>query len=226
MRFRGIAGAVVVALLVAAGVAFAARSPGSLYASALARAKAQRSVHYSATQTFAAKSLTIVGDAAVDRGVQHVTYREGGRVGHVTVRVVAGTAYVRGDAFTLENYMGIPPALATTWAGKWLSLVSTAPDFKTVAAAVRLASTLDELKMPPPYRSAGTRTVSGRRLVGITSSFRRAGHTVTETLYVDPARTLPVEQVGRSSGIAVTSTFSRWNEPVSVSPPASAIPIR
>lgn len=45
--------------------------------------------------------------------LQHVTYRKAGRSGHVTVRVVANTAYVRGDAFALENYMGIPPSVAT-----------------------------------------------------------------------------------------------------------------
>jgi hypothetical protein len=49
---------------------------------------------------------------------------------------------------------------------------------------------------------------------------------VTATLYVDAARSLPVEQVDRSGGITVKATFSRWNERVSVSPPASAIAIR
>lgn len=213
-------------LFLVAGVASGAVSPGRLFSSALAKARAQRSVHYVASQTFGGRVVRIVGDAAANRGVQHVTYRKGGRVGRVTVRVVANTAYVKGDAFTLENYMGIPPSSATTWAGKWLSLASSAPDYKTVAAAVRLASTLDELKMPRPLRRAGTLTLHGRRLVGIKSRFRRAGHTVSETLYVDVARSLPVEQVGSSSGIKVKSTFSRWNEPVSVSSPTSAIPIR
>jgi hypothetical protein len=226
VRSWGVAGAGVVALFLAAGVAFAAVSPGRLYSSALTKARAQRSVHYVASQSFAGKSVTITGDAAADRGVQQITYRKGGRVGHVTTRVIANTAYVRGDAFTLENYMGIPPSSATAWAGKWLSLASSAPDYKTVAAAVRLLSTIDELKMPPPYRSAGTLTVNGRRLVGVKSSFRRAGHTVSETLYIDTQRSLPVEQIGSSSGITVKSTFSRWHEAVSVSPPASAIPIR
>lgn len=223
---RVLAVAAAVTFFLAAGVAFAAVSPGRLYSSALAKARAQRSVHYVASQTFAGKSVTITGDAATDRGVQHVTYRKGGRIGHVTVRVVANTAYVRGDAFTLENYMGIPPSSATAWAGKWLSLASSAPDYNTVAAAVRLLSTLEELKMPPPYRNAGTLTVDGHRVVGIKSSFRRAGHTVSETLYVDRAHSLPVEQIGSSSGITVKSTFSRWNEAVSVSSPATATPIR
>lgn len=215
------------ALGLSGGVAVAAAvSPGRLYSSALAKARAQRSVHYVASQTFAGKSVTITGDAATDRGVQQIAYREGGRLGHVTVRVVANTAYVRGDAFTLENYMGIPPASATVWAGKWLSLASSAPDYKTVAAAVLLLSTLDELKMSPPYRRGGALTVNGRRLVGVKSSFRRAGRSVSETLYIDAGRSLPVEQIGGSSGIATKATFGRWDERMSVAAPTSAIPIR
>jgi hypothetical protein len=214
------------ALYLSVGVAAANVSPAGLVASTLAHAHAQRSVHYLASQTFSGLSVTIAGDAATDRGSQHITYRKGGRVGHVTVLVVANTAYVRGDAFTLANYMRIPPSAAARWAGKWLSLAPSAPDYKEVAAAVRLASTLDELKMPQPFHLAGTLTRHGRRLVGVQSRFQRAGHAVTETLYIDAARSLPVEQVGRSGAIRSRTTLSRWNEPVAVSPPASAIPVQ
>ena len=168
----------------------------------------------------------IAGDAATDRGTQEITYRKGGRVGHATVLVVANTAYVQGDAFTLTNYMGIPPSSAAAWAGRWLSLAQSAPDFTNVAAAVRLPSTLDELKMPPPFRRGGTLTRAGRHLVGVESRFRRAGQAVRETLYIDVAHSLPVEQIGRAGATSMRTMLSRWNEPVSVSPPASAIPIR
>lgn len=214
------------ALYVSVGVASADVSPARLVSSALAKAHAQRSVHYVASDTFSGMTVTITGDAATDRGSQHITYRKGGRVGHVTVLVVANTAYVRGDAFTLTNYMGIPASSASAWAGKWLSLAPSAPDFRNVARAVRLSSTLDELKMPPPFRRSGTVTRGGRRLVGIESRFHRAGHVVRETLYIDAARSLPVEQTGRDGAATMTTTLSRWNEPVSVSAPASAIAIR
>jgi len=223
---RVFAGAGAAALFLAAGVASAGVSPARLVSSALAKAHAQSSVHYLAAQTSSGTAVTIAGDAATDRGIQHITYRKGGRLGHVTVIVEANTAYIRGDAFTLANYMRIPASAATAWDGKWLSLASSAPDYKTVAAGVRLASTLDELKMPQPFRSVGALTRHGDRLVGIESHFQRAGHTVSETLYIDVARSLPAEQVGRSAGITLKATFSRWNERVSFSPPASAIPIR
>lgn len=183
-------------------------------------------MHYVSSQASSGIAVTITGDAATDRGIQQITYRKLGRVGHATVLVVAGTAYMRGDEFTLANYMRIPPSAAATWAGRWLSLAQSAPDFSAVAAAVRLGSTLDELKMPQPFRDIGTSTQQGRRVVGIESHFRRAGHAVSETLYIDLARSLPVEQFARSGGITFQAAFSRWNEAVSVSPPPSAIPIR
>lgn len=223
---RCLAGAAALAVLAGAVAASAAVSPAGLVSAALAKAHAQTSVHYVSSQASGGRAVTIVGDAATDRGVQHITFRVGGRVGHVTVLVVANTAYIRGDAFTLANYMGIPSATAAAWAGKWLSLARSAPGYPAVSAAVRLGSTLDEVKMPPPFREIGTSTRHGRRVVGIVSHFKHAGRTVTATLYVDAARSLPVEQVDRSGGITVKATFSRWNERVSVSPPASAIAIR
>lgn len=223
---RCLAGAAALAALVGVGGASAARPPSRLVSAALAKAHAQTSVHYVSSQASSGRAVTIVGDAATDRGIQHITYRRSGRAGHVTVLVVANIAYIRGDAFTLENYMGIPPSAAAAWAGKWLSLARSAPDYPTVSAAVRLGSMLDEVKMPPPFRELGTSTRHGRRVVGIVSRFRHAGRTVTATLYVDAARSLPVEQVDRSGGITVTATFSRWNERVTVSPLGSAIAIR
>jgi hypothetical protein len=222
---RIVAGAAA-ALSLGVGVASAGVSPDRLVASALAHARAQRSVHYVAAQTLPAVAVTIVGDAAADRGAQHITYRKAGRAGHVTVLVVADTAYVRGDEFTLANYMGIPPASAAAWSGKWLSLSSSAPDYKSVEEAVRLGSTIDELRMPSPLRLAATVTRGGRRLVGVESTFSRGGRAVRETLYIDEARSLPVEQVGRSGTTTARTTLSRWNEPVPVVPPAAAIPIR
>jgi hypothetical protein len=112
------------------------------------------------------------------------------------------------------------PASAASWPGRWLSLAHTTPDFATVAAAVRLSSTVDELKMPQPLRDVGTTTRGGRRVIGIQSQFVHAGHPVIETLYVTASGPpLPVAQVGRSGAIRLTVTFSRWNEAVSVSAP-------
>lgn len=168
---RLLAGVAAIALSVGVGAATAAVPPSRLVSSALAKAHAQRSVHYVSSQASSGMAVTIAGDAATDRGIQHITCRKGGRVGHVTVLVVATTAYLRGDEFTLTNYMRIPPSAAAAWAGKWLSLAQSAPDYAAVAAAVRLGSTLDELNMPQPFRDVGTSTQQGRLVVGIGVTF-------------------------------------------------------
>jgi len=219
--------AVLAAVFLVAASASAAESPAQLLSSALAVARAQRSVHYVTTQTSSGLAVSIVGDAAVDRGIQRIRYRKGPRVGHVTVLVAANVAYIRGDAFTLTNYMRIPVGTAAAYAGRWLSLTHTAPDFKPVAAAVRLRSTLDELKMPQPLRSIGPTTVRGRRVVGIQSRFSRAGHGVIETLYVSASGSpLPIEQLAHAGAIQLKAVFSAWNEPVDVSAPLGAVPIQ
>src|ERR1051325_20156 len=99
------------ALLVGAGPAFAAGSPSQ--SSIIAAVRAQRSFHYVAVSTGNGVQLSIVGDAARDRGVQRITYRRGGVSGHATVLVAANTAYIRGDAFTLRHYMSFAAAAAS-----------------------------------------------------------------------------------------------------------------
>jgi hypothetical protein len=226
MSSRLLAAAAAALLFLSVGVGSAGVSPSRLVASAFANAYAHRSVHYVSVQRSGRMELRFVGDAATDRGIQRITYRKGRRVGHVTVLVVANTAYVRGDMFTLVNYMRIPPSAAMRWSGKWLSLPASAPGYKAVAAGVRLRSTLDEMKMPGPFRDVGTSTRSGRRVVGVASHVRQAGRRVTEAIYVDPARSLPVEEDGVSGTTISRATLSRWNEPVSLSRPASAIRIQ
>lgn len=216
------------AVLLIAGPASATVSPGRLLSSALTAARGQRSVHYAVTQTYpgVTTGIVMVGDAAVDRGIQHITYRKAGRVGHVTVRVVANTAYIRGDAFTLTNYMGFSAGTAAGYAGRWLLLPHTASGFTTVAAGVRLGSTIDELKMPHALRLTGTTTLGGSRVVGVQTQFSQAGRQVTEQLYVRATGApLPVEQRTYAGTARVVVAFSGWNEPVHLSAPAHAVPI-
>jgi hypothetical protein len=228
MRLRSSSSAVVLAAAFGlATSAFAAVSPVQLFSSALAAAHAQRSVHYVMKQTSPGRTVTIVGDAAISSGIQQITYKKGAQAGHVTVLVVANTAYLRGDSFTLTNYMRFPADAATAYAGRWLVLAHTAPDFKTVAAAVRLGSMLDQLKMPQPLTSTGTTTVKGTHVIGLRSQFSRAGQQITETLYVPAAGSpLPVEQIAEGRTFQLKITLSDWNEPVDVSAPGGAIPIR
>jgi hypothetical protein len=195
-----------------------------LLAASLAAGKAQGSVHYIARARFGTQAVTIKGDAAVDRGRQQITFTKAGRVGHATVLVVNNTAYIKGDAFTLVNYMQISGTLAN----RWLSLAHTARGFTTVAEAVRLGSTLAELKMTAPLRIVPGRSVGGTRTIGISGKAPQGSLTVVATLYVRVGKSpLPVEQLSTESGGASDSvTFSRWKEKVTVVAPSAATPLQ
>lgn len=230
MRFSsfiglGVAAATLTAPLVAvAGSAATARTPATVLAASLAAGKAQGSVHYVARARFGSETVTIAGDAARDRGRQKITFTKSGRTGHATVLVVNNTAFIKGDAFTLTNYMQIQASLAN----RWLSLASTAQGFKTVAEAVRLGSTLDELKMTAPLRFVPGRSIAGTRTVGIRGRAPQGSLTAGATLYVEAGKTpLPVQQIStENSGASDSVMFNRWKEPVTVVAPVGATPLR
>jgi hypothetical protein len=222
---RGIA-AVAIAAGVVAATAAAAVSPAKLFSSMLAAGKAQRSVHYVSLVVSPTASVRIVGDAGVDRGRQQITYTKGGRSGHVTVLVVASTAYLRGDAFTLTNFLGFTAAAAASRAGQWLSYSPGDRGYTTVAAGVRLASAMNELRLPAPVTTVPKKLLHGRPVLGLRSSRTVSGQTVVDTVYVRAeGRPLPVAEVARQGQAHFTLTFSRWNEAVHVSAPSGATPI-
>ena len=207
-------------------LAVAAVTPAQLVSSSLKAARAQHSVHYVGTASVGNISSTTVGDAAADRGVQYVTYRAGGHTGHVTVRVVANTAYVKGDAFALTSYVGFSAAQAAKYAGKWVLIPQTSSAFKSVAQAVRLGSNIDELQLSPPFTKLGTSTMQGQRVIGIRGRETQNGITATATLYVRAAGTpLPVSEVATEGAIHASVVFSKWNERVAVTAPAGAVPL-
>jgi hypothetical protein len=220
--FRSVA-ALAGALWALAGPAAATVSPDQVVSSALVAARAQRSVHYVSTAVSSTVSVRMVGDAALDRGIQRITFRRGGRSGHVTVLVVADTAYVRGDAFALASYMGFSGAAATRFAGHWLKIPHTARSYPTVSAAVRLRSTLKEITVPRPRVTLPESVLNSRRVIGVRNTSMTSGHRLTRTLYVRAAGPrLPVAEVTREGGNRGSVTFSNWNHRVKVSAPTGA----
>jgi hypothetical protein len=209
-------------VLVAA--AAASVSPDQLMSSAVAAAHSQRSVHYVMTAVSPPKMrLRIVGDAALDRGIQQITYSRGAKSGHVTVLVVANTAYVRGDAFVLEH-MGFSRASARRVAGRWLKIPHTARRYAPIAEAVRLRSTIKQVTVPRPRVALAESVFNGQRVIGIRNTSMVSGQRVTRTLYVRASGLrVPVAEVERGHGGSLSVTFSKWRQPVTVSVPNGAI---
>ena len=184
----------------------ATATPTDVYHAALKSAAGQRSVHYVAASKLGGNTEVMVGDAAV-----------------VTVIVAANTAYVRGDRFTLQAYLGLTAGQASRFAGRWFFLKPPSGAYAVVAEAVRLQSFVAELRMPAPYTTAPATTIGGKHVTGVKSHEVVRGQRATIVLYVAAGSPLPVAQIGSGAAGKITTTLGPWNTPVAVSAPKGAV---
>ncbi|MGH3050810.1 MAG: hypothetical protein ACRDLK_11695, partial [Gaiellaceae bacterium] len=176
--------------------------------------------------TWTGHEIRMVGDVGKSAGTQRISYREGKKTGHVTVVVAHRMAYLRGDAFTLQNYMGFTAAQTSSYANRWIAIPSSDQAYGPVAAAVTLGSALDDLTPKGTLARVAPTTIGGRKVVGVRGTSVQSGKTVANTLYGRATgAALPVREVATSAGVRVVSVLSRWNERVSVSVPHGAVGI-
>jgi hypothetical protein len=208
-------------------VVSASLSPAVLVASIVAAARSEHSVHYVSAGAVGAVRIGIVGDAGVTRGIQRVTYRKGGTIGHVTAVVSSSGAYVRGDAFTLVNFMGFKATPAAKYAGVWIFIPHADRDYSTVAGGVTLPSTIAEFTVSQPLSSVPDTTIDGQQVVGVKGKPPAASQlTATATLYARATgKPLPVEEIASQSKTRLTVVFSKWDEAIQIATPKSAVPI-
>jgi hypothetical protein len=186
-------------------------SAAALLAAMLAAMHAQHSVHYVSTSTAKTTKVTIVADVGRTQGTQRITFMSRGKTGHVTVVVANGTAYFRGDAFTLHGFMGIPSASAQRYAGDWVRVAHNEREYASVAADVTLPSVQLGLVMTGAVQKVkgGIRDVAQGRTV---------------TVLLGKGR-LPTRQTGTGGGSTFVTAFSRWNESVHVAVPSKTVPV-
>jgi hypothetical protein len=204
----------------------ATTSPQAFRASVRAAALAQRSVHYVSVASLPQASVSMIGDAGRAQGMQRITFRKSGRTGHVTVLVSAHTAYVRGDAFTLTNFMGFKPRAATKYANTWIVIAHDTAAYAPVAAAVTLASTVTEIGPRGTLAPVRTTTLGGTRVRAVRGTSTVQGTTMVDTVYARATGApLPVVETATQGANRTRTTFSRWNEPVRVRVPSHSVPI-
>lgn len=219
---------VIAAVLVCSmpSAASASGSPTKLLASILAAARAERSVHYASAASSGAVNVSFVGDAGVSQGIQRITYRKGTLTGQVTVVVSGTTAYARGDAFSLVNYMGFSPTAATKYAGVWILIPHTARGYAAVSSGVTLSSAIDELKVAGQLTRLPNTTIDAQRVLGVRGKKSSSGHTTLDTLYAQAAGPpLPVKEIASQGAMRFTATFGMWNEAVHVVIPTATVPM-
>jgi hypothetical protein len=218
---------VTAAVAATAAVALAAQSPKTLRASIVAAARAQRSVHWSATEIIGAVAVTTGTDATKTGGVQHVTLAIGKERAHVRIVVTGGVAYVRGDALGLQLNLGLTAAQAKKYAGRWISIPKLDPSYAPTAAGDTMDSVVRELA-PHGRLSLISGKLHGVRVIGVRGISGTGKKKMAEVLITSAhGQRLPLEEDTLAPGKhAIGHTeFSKWNETVKVTAPASSTPI-
>ncbi len=207
-------------------------SPKTLLAASLDAARAERSVHYVATSAVGDESVRVTGDSATAAATQEIVLRVGKGTGHVTARLVHSTAYFRGDALGLEDYLGMPTTLAPKYVGRWISLSSSTKGYSSIAKSMSMSSAIDQISVDAPLSGGHKVSSDGRSAVsiqGTTTSLSSAGSEGTAVLYVSATgRPLPIVYRGtgeqKKKPETGTVTYSRWGEAVRPGVPATSVP--
>jgi len=191
-----------------------------------ADANAKQTFRYTLTATMTGRHLVNVTDATHLGGRQAITLTEAGKSNTVIVELIAGNAYVKGDAAILVAYMGFPKSEATRLANKWLEFPPSNPNFTVISTGITIASTLDQVTMNKSVKSYPAVKLKGQ-LVDVLKgpSVPSGGNPSTaETLYFTTAgKPLPVEATETYQGTTATVTFSHWNETVVLATPKTVL---
>lgn len=196
----------------------------ALRAAILSAIRAHDSLHYVDVGRGHGLQQTIVGDIAMNHGIQRVRFRLYGQPGEYELILIEHTVYLLGDA-TAFSYFGFPMQ-ADKYAGRWVSLAD-APAFNTAYASdLTLGSfASDHVPRHNLRLAAGGAGLTGTSTVpGLTSRQR-----LRDWIYVrSTTRPLPI----KGNTVDLTTTFTDsltirgWNEPVVVHAPSHAVPFR
>jgi hypothetical protein len=193
----------------------AAKSPPEMVAAARSAAEAASSVHVSGSIVSGGQPITLDLDLVAGKGGR-------GQLSENALSFevihVGGTVYIKGSPAFYRHVGGA--AAAQLLQGRWLKAPATTGSFASLASLTDLHQLVDmTLAIHGTLIKAGTSTVGGQAVVGVTDASR------TGTLYIattGPPYPVEVTESGAGGGKIV---FGGWNEPVSLAAPANAVDI-
>ncbi len=198
---------------------------GRVLSRAIAAVRGASTVHIEVRVTTGAASVTYSDDAGGSFGDQIIAASNGGTA---TVLEVKGVGYFKANVPGLVGFLGLSGTDARKFAGQWISFQPGDVGYQRVVSGVTLGSVADELALGGQVRSLGARRVAGQAVIGLqggTPPVWNARMGGTATLYVAAgAMPLPVTFRATTDGGGASAAFSRWGEPVHVTPPAHTIP--
>ena len=201
----------------------------TLYREALATTKSW-SVHYESASTVSQVSLLETGDSGPASGTQTVATGKSGVTDTITIDVIGGLTYVKGNAGGFQALVGMNAATAQQVAGRWIEFSTTSATFAQVVAGVRSHDVANELELKGPLTLGRATTLDGIAVDAIKGTQTYAKKKERVVLYVRAhGRHVPVEEdavdsKGKPNG-ALHVAYSHWGETVRPEAPQGAVPI-
>jgi hypothetical protein len=209
------------------GVAAArsATNASTLYREAVATTRSW-SVHYESSSTQSKQTLVISGDAGPASGTQTDVLS----TGSITILVIGGITYVKGNADGLENLAGLSSSQAGDAAGQWIEFATNNAAFSQVVVGVRSNDVANELLLKGPLSLGRPRTLDGYSVDAIEGTQTFAGKSVHVVLYVRAQGShVPVEEDSLNVKGQATATehviYSKWGELVRPLAPKATVSI-
>jgi hypothetical protein len=130
--------------------------------------------------------------------------------------VAGGDAYISGSSAFYSKLGG--SAAAQLLSGKWLKVPVSTPEFASFASLTNMRKLLDTVLVGHGQLEKGsTTTIAGQQAIAVKDTTRGG------TLYVATTGKPYPLQIVKSGSEAGTISFEKWDEPVSVSAPASSV---
>jgi hypothetical protein len=214
----------------AAAASRPALGASALYRDAIASTRAW-SVHYVSTSTQSKVTLSETGDAGPASGTQTVSAGQGSLDDTITIYVIGGITYVKGNAGGLETLAGLNAAQAAVASDRWIDFSTTNAAFSQVVDGVRSRDVANELELKGPLTLGHARTMDGLGVDAVEGTQVDPSHRSTHVvLYIRASGThVPVEEDSVDTRGKTTSAlhvvYSHWGEQVRPEAPSGALPL-
>lgn len=195
------------------GNGVASKSPTEILAATKAAADGATSVHVAGALSSGGSPITLNLDLVAGHGGRGQLSENGLAFELI---VVGGTAYIKGSPSFYSHFGGA--AAVQLFQGKWLKASATSGELATLASLTDLGRLLDQaLSSHGTFTKGPTTTISGQPVIELKDT---AGDGSLFVATTGPPYPIEIVRRGSESGHV---TFTRWNEPVSLSAPANAI---
>jgi hypothetical protein len=172
----------------------------------------------------------VTGDSGPASGTQSVATGKSGLIDMITIDVIGGLTYVKGNAGGFQVLVGMNAATAQQFAGRWIEFSTTNATFAQVVAGVRSLDVANDLALKGHLSLGHATTLGGIAVDAIEGTQTYAKKTERVVLYVRahgshvPVEEDAVDKKGKPNG-TLHVTYSHWGETVRPEAPSGALPI-